>query len=49
MSMARPPTNGFTQVDFEARPELAQRRVRDLAIDTELLSKPAAVEMPVIR
>jgi hypothetical protein len=49
MSMATPPTRDFTQADFEARPERAKRRVRDLEIDAELLSKPATAEMPVIR
>jgi len=49
MSMATPPTRGFTQVEFEARTERAQRRVRDLEIDAKLLSRRAAAEMPVIR
>jgi len=48
MSMATPPTRDFTQADFEARPERAQRRVRDLEIDAGMLSKPAVAEMPVI-
>ncbi len=49
MSMATPPTRDFTQADFEARTEGAKCRVRDLEIDAELLSKPAAAEMPIIR
>jgi hypothetical protein len=38
MSMATPPTRGFTQAEFEARTERAQRRVRDLEIDAMSLT-----------
>jgi len=49
MSMATPPPRDFTQAEFEVRPERTQRRVGDLEIDAELLSKPAAAEMPITR
>jgi Xaa-Pro aminopeptidase len=38
MSMATPPTRGFTQAEFEARTERTQRRVHDLEIDAMLLT-----------
>jgi len=47
--MATPQTRDITRAEFEARAESAQRRVRNFEIDAELLSKPAATEMPVIR
>jgi Xaa-Pro aminopeptidase len=38
MSMATPPSRGFSQAEFEARTARAQRRMRDLEIDAMLLT-----------
>lgn len=38
MSMATPPSRGFTRAEFEARTARVQRRMRDLEIDAMLLT-----------
>jgi hypothetical protein len=46
MSMTTPPTRGFTQAEFEARPDRAQRRMRDLEIDAESLTSQPRPKYP---
>ena len=48
MNMTTPHARGSTQVEFEANTAGLQHRMRDLEIDAALLSKRAAVDMPVI-